>query len=582
MITFSEIFVGTLLCTVFAFLLWFIVRKKYRRVWFPLLAIFTVPRARMPRLRWHWPPRLAFLCFVLAACASLLFALRPHSMLPMVESKRQLQLYLFIDFSPSLTAYTSIEQYRLFLQNVYTRLRKLGSVTVGTSHRDDMQTFVHAQAFAEHLSTLTFHRAGLQLANVLRQQLPRLADMDRIIIISDRDQHTWGNLHWQHLTIPVHHLVLPQLHNAHDINFFVQQVSIAASPHLTSQRIEVAIAAAGKLNKARDFRLAVYHKQQQLAQTSARLAAGQSRLLLSLTLPRKLKLTKAQLLRLHIDTDDAVLLDNDFYFNLASYVPQATIIADLYGERVLDDPLFQLQTSLEVLGFKIKRRDHAPRFEAHSDLWIVAFGKNFTVQQHCPQLSQKTQVWLLPQAHDFAERAICHCYQRLRGSATPNCRTLAQALNQDKAVQDKFFPLHRRNNLSVFNVPLYAQQQNRLQYASVPVLIQQLLQQQGLGAQQTLQQWLRPADIFSLNATQQQALSDTNVPRGESLLQETQAELPPAVQFEMQGEQLSLPRYRKDAGLWVQALVALALSAAAAEIVGTLLLARRRKREAQA
>ena len=577
MISFSNTFVGALVLTLFALSLWFIVRKKYRRVWFPLLAIFTVPLSRLPRLRWRWPPLLAFLCFMLAASASLLFALRPHSMLPSAETKRKLQLYLFIDFSPSLTSYTSIEQYRIFLQDVYTRLLKLGNVTVSTSHSDARQTFVHEQAWAEHLRTLNFHRAGLRMASVLRQQLPHLASMDRIIIVSDRDQHTWGNLHWQHLTIPVHHLTVPQLRNAAEFNFYVQQVSIVTSAHLPSQRIEAVIAAAGKLDTARDVRVTIYHKQRQLTQTQARLAAGQSRILLALALPRQLQLPAASRLRLHLETDaaDAMASDDEFYFNLARYVPQATIIADLYGERVLDDPLFQLQTALEVLGFKVKRREHASRFDTHSDLWIVAFGKNFTQSQHCPKLSTKTQVWLLPQAHDFSQRAICQCYQRLRGIAVPNCTTLAQALATDKAQPDEFLPLHRRANLTVFSVPLYAQQ-GGLKYASVPVLIQQLLQQQGLGAQQTLQQWPRPADISSLSPAQQAALATANVPRGESLLQATaQANLPPAVQFEGQGEQLSLPRYRQDAWLWVQVLLAFALSAVLVEIVGTLLLQRK-------
>ena len=591
MITFSNIFVAVLSLTLLALLLWFIVRRKYRRVWFPLLAIFTVPRARLPRLRLRWPPRLAFLCFLLASSAALLFALRPHSMLPAAETKRQLQLYLFIDFSPSLAAYVSIEQYRVFLQDVYIRLRKLGDLTVGTSHNDTMQQFVHAQAFAEHLASLTFHRAGLHMASVLRQQLPRLSDMDRTIIVSDRDQHTWGSLHWQHLTIPLHHLAVPQLRSAADFNLYVQRVSVATATHLTKQRLDIEIAAAGKLNIMRDIMVTVYHDQQKIAQTQASIAAEQARVLLTLALPHTFKLSGASgaslPLRLHVQTApaDAVPLDNEFYFNLASFVPQATIIADLYGERVLDDPLFQLQTALQVLGFKIKRRDHASRFSATSDLWILAFGKNFTVPQHCPTLSKKTPVWLLPQARAFDEHAVCQCYQRLRGFDQPNCTTLAQALKQDKARRAKFFPLYRRANLTVFTAPLYAQQQRQqqqsgLRYASVPVLIQQLLQQQGLGIKQALHQWPRPADIFSLAAP---TSKPANVPRGESLLQTiAQTALPPAVRFDPQGEQLALPRYRKDALLWVQGLLALAMVAALLEIIGGLLFARKYKQEAQA
>ena len=391
MMTFSNIFVGTLLCTLLALLLWLVARKKYRRVWFPLLSIFAVPQSRLPRLRLRWPPRLAFLCFLLAASTALLFALRPHSLRPTADTQRPLELYLFIDFSPSLSAYTTLAQYRIFLHDVYTRLRQLGRVTVGTSHRDERQKFIHPQAFAEHLATLAFHRAGLHIASVFRRQLPHLSEMDRIIVVSDRDQHTWHNFHWQHLTASLHHLEVPQLRPAADFNLYPQRVSVAADTHLTTQRLDIEIAAAGRREKTQTFTLAVYRQQRQLAQTQASITAEQSRVLLPLQLPRAEQLQAQSQLRLRLQTEptDAVPLDDDFYFNLDSFVPQVTIIADLHGERLLDDPLFQLQTTFEVLGFKIKRMDRAPHFVARSDLWVLAFGRNFTLQQHCPALTKK-------------------------------------------------------------------------------------------------------------------------------------------------------------------------------------------------
>ncbi len=580
MITFSAIFVGTLSFTLFALLLWFIVRKRYRRVWFPLLAIFTVPRTRLPRLRLRQPPLLAFGCFLLAAIAAVLFALRPHSMLPVADSKKQLQLYLFIDFSPSLSAYVSITQYRAFLQNVYTRLRARGTVTVGTSHSPAMQQFVHVRAFAEHLATLTFHRAGLRLAGVLQQQLPHLSGMDRMIIVADRDQHTWANLHWQHLTIPLHHLVVPQLRKRADFNFYVQGVSVAAAPHFTGQRLNLTVAAAGNLAVGRDFSATVYHQRRKIVQTRARFTTGQNRVLLLLTLPHTHKLPEHSELRVQLQTEggDAVLLDDEFYFKLASFVPQAMIIADLYGERVLDDPLFQLQTALEVLGFKIKRRDHVARLVERHDLLILAFGKNFTVQQHCPVVSTKTPVWLLPQVADFAEHEVCRCYQRLRGRTLGGCSTLAEVLLPDGVKQNKSSIVSHLDNVTLFHLPPYAQRRG-LRYAGVPVLIQKLLQQQGLGAMHVLQQWPRPADIFSLATV---AVKPVNVPRGESLLQEeAEAVLPPAVQFDLHRARIDLPRYRPEALRWVSVLLAVVLSTAVLEAVGTMLCAHRWKRGAQ-
>ncbi len=583
MITFSNIFVGSLLCTSLAISLWFIVRKKYRRVWLPLLSIFALPPSRLPRLRLRWPPCLPFLCFMAAASAALLFALRPHSMHPTAEPNRTLELYLFIDFSPSLSAYTTLAQYRLFLHDVYSRLRQLGRVTVGTSHRDAMQQFIHPQAFAEHLATLDFHRPGLHLASVFRQQLPRLSDMDRIIIVSDRDRHTWHNFHWQHLTASLHHLEVPQLRERPDFNLYPQRVRVVSTPHLTTARLDIDIAAAGVRKTPLSFTLAVYRGQQKITQTQASIAPEQSRVLLPLRLPRRQQLPRPQAespLRLHLQTTprDALPHDNEFYFNLTSFVPQVAIIADLHGERLLDDPLFQLQTTFEVLGFKIKRMDHAPSVVAQRDLWVLAFGRNFTLRQHCPTLTQKPRVWLLPQSQHAPQSAICRCYQRLRGRVPRNCTTLAEVLVQDGVAADKNALFYHQANITVFSLPPYAQQDTGgIEYASVPVLIQQLLQLQKLTAQQALRQWPRPADIFSLSAAADTELSPANVPRGESLLQQlARATLPPAVQFDGAAERIGLPRYRRDAQLWVQGLLGLAMLAALIEIGGKLLSLRRR------
>ena len=584
MITFSYIFVSTLSCILLAVTLWFIVRKKYRRVWFPLLSIFAVPSSRLPRLRLRWPPWLAFVCFLCAASAALLYTLRPHHVYPTAETKRTLELYLFIDFSPSLSAYATLAQYRTFLHDVYTRLRKLGRVTVGTSHHDSMQQFIHPQAFAEHLATLAFHREGLQLASVLRQQSARLSEMDRIIIVSDRDRHTWHNLHWQHLTASLHHLEVPPLRMQSSVNLYLAWLRVVPTPHRATARLEVEVAAAGRREKPQPFTLVVYRGQQKITQTQASIAAQQRQVLLSLRLPRH-KQPQAQHqphaasqwhVHLHNEQADAVPLDDKLYFNLAGGMPQVTIIADLHGERLLDDPLFQLHTTFEVLGFKIIRRDRALSSATPSDLWVLAFGRNFTLPQHCPTPPPKTRVWLLPQSPHAPQSTICRCYQLLRGRVPADCHTLAEVLATDGVTQNKGTPFAQRANITVFRLPPYAQPRaGGFKYAGVPVLIQQLLQRQGLLTTQRAHQPPRPADIFSL-ATASSASLPANVPRGESLLQKiARADLPPAVRFDRQAEQLSLPRYRRDALPWVQALLALAISAALLEIGGGLLRLRR-------
>ena len=574
MITLSTVFTATLLCASLAVLLWFIVRKKYRRVWFPLVSIFKVPSSRLPRLRWRWPPWLAFLCFLLAAVAICMFALRPHSMTPMPQAKRQLRLFLFLDFSPSLMAHATIKQYRSFLTDVYSRLQQLGNITVSTSHASELHNFAQPQAFTTYVQTLTFHRQGLRMASMLRQQLAQLKSMDRIVIVSDRDQHTWHNFYWQHLTVPVHHLVVPQLRTATNTNLYVQRVSLTSTASRAVQQLDVEVRRAQDLASPRSFTLAVYRDEKQLTQVQGQFHASQSRVIIPLRLPRTAKLQKKQKLRLRLEmgSDDAIPVDNDFYFMLNAFTPQVTIIADLHGERLLDDPLFQLHTALEVLGFKVTRRDRAPYQVEDKHLWIIAFGRNFTMRQHCPQLNQQQPVWLMPQSASAATNHICRCYQQLRGLPLRNCSTLTSVLTADGAKQSKHLPTYHKNNLTVFTKPPYAQQ--GLSYATIPVLIQQLLQQQGLTSTAAAVRWPRVGDIFTQPQT---ALTPSNVPRGESLLQTVEAAaLPPAVQFGVDNTPPDLSRYRANAAPWLYALLVLVMAAMAIEIVGLLIMRRRK------
>lgn len=567
--TFTSATSATLVYILSALLLWFLVRKKYRRVWFPLISIFNIGKTRLPRIRLRVPPLFAFLCFLLVSGAALLFSLRPHSVMPVDGEPRKLHLYLFIDFSPSISARVTLNQYREFLLDVYRRLQPLGELTIGTSHQHSTQKYDNHDAFAAQLQQLSFHSEGLIMTSVLRAQLSQLKTINRIIIISDRDRHTWHNFHWQHLSdsLSVQHLEVPQRRQASS-NLYLQSVAAVAEQRFATHRFAVEVAAAGNLTAPQNFTLSVYRERTKITELEGKINIGQRRVLLPLQFPHSAALQQQKHLRLHLQAarEDAIALDNDFFFTLDNFMPSVVIAADLYGERLIDDPLFQLQTTFEVLGFKVIRLDRVPHRATPADLWVLAFGKNFTLQQHCPTFARGQQIWLLPQAAQVAETEVCRCYQQLRKLAPKPCNSLAQALAADDAKQMPQLPFYRKHNLTVFAIPLYAQPQTGLDYAGIPVLVQQLLQQQGLGIKPARQRWPRHDDIFS--ATQ---AKPSNVPRGESLLQElTTAQLPPALLPHRSSGKLTLPRYREDARWWIQALLLLAASAMLLEILGRL------------
>ena len=473
-------FIAALGSGILSLALWYLTRSKQRRIWLPLLAVLRVPRRALPRLTWQRPPLLALLCFCSVWLALLIYTTSPSY--TSVTETNKYRLYVYIDFSASVSARIDIAAYRTFLQEQWQAWQAAAAVIrVETSHNEEVHAFSTADEFAAHIRKLNFHMHATHIAAALQQKGEQLRGYDRIIVVSDYDAYSWHNIHWQQT---LEHLPVPRLRTA-TTNLYLHKIDRQA------QGVEVAVARAGVAQAAK-LTLQVSSANKIIATVHGEIAANQAKTYLRVDyLPLAGK--ESYQVQLLGSDNDAIALDNTYRFTGKAQKPRVLIIADLYGARAIDDPLYQLHTALEVLGMKVIRQDHA-RAVAH-DLLILAHDRNFNVTDHC--LTSNKKVWLMPQTLGAESIDACICFQRLmgrRGASKCAGKSWQEVLQASGA--SEFNKLWwRKGRITVFVAPPYM-----YQAAELPVITKHLLAADGL--------------------LDQNMTADQHVPAGESRMQE--------------------------------------------------------------
>lgn len=542
--------VATTVIAGLACLAWFIRRRRYQRFWLPIVVIFTAKRTTFPRLQLSRPPWLASFCFLVTASALAIFAYRPQ--LIHNVSRPLAGIFLLIDFSPSVAARISIDNYRTFLKDSYS---KLNVVAVATTHDLSIKKFTGVDEFYSYLQKLDFHRTGAVLAKILQRQRTELEEFDHIVIVADRDKYSWQGFIEQHRQ-QVSLLEVPSNQQT-PTNLYVHQVRNSMPQHPTRHYLDIEIARNRDLTK-QEFGLEIVDRNNQpLKKVSQhQIAAHRSLTSVAVELSRT---TSLEEIVIRIVADDALAIDNTFFFALPTRGAEVIISGDLASESLIDDPLYRLQTALEVLGLRIDRRITVPA-DQRSALWLVAFGKNFVSDTHCPDRQRARQFWLMPQYQDYHQLEACRCYLKLQNK-TDTCTNLQQTLLNEGRDNELIW---QRDNITVLMIS-----PSRLGYAQLPVLVKQLLAEQKIDIAKLKGNWPRHDTL-----DEHDPLQPSNVPRGESLLAESERQ-PPALVAEQQ--QLTVNEQQQDGRWWITVLLIAVIGACLLEAGGELIWRRHRQ-----
>ena len=572
------------LLAVLGLLVWWLRRKRQQRVWLPTVRILRLDAELLPQLVLRPPPLLAFFCFFVCTLAMVGFMLRPRTQIYTPFAPNQTRIHIFCDLSPSLAAHLSLDDYAGRMGALYDTLKDQGRITISTSHSPEIIQPQSAAAVAQLIQQRGFHRSGLNIGSAMKELLKESNEIDRLMIVSDRDQHSWTGFNWRYLLEEMD-LVFYDLSNAGRRtlgNSFINDARYLSSPASSTMDWDVEIGRRGD-SEAVEGNIEAMYMGHSLGVFAYRFPEGKQRLNVRLSWPVAAITGSPSeegqgiplIFQLQPAGGDALAADNEFRTQLKGQKQDVILIGEASGERILEDPAEQLEVALEIQGFRVKRYDYingtGPQI-LDAPLIVLLGGGGTGTERFCPRTLETMRlasgkgsrspggaylpkIWLAPRSEAADYRELCRCYTRLlltANATTPEpsyCDSVASrsqwvgllpslgAKQVGGSIGDRAHTLafHQRDQGSgmevlAFTVPLAPNPSSGINHAQMPILVKELLTWQGIINGQGTQNahWPRTGDIVQAQWNQQPPLDAaaiaqiraSNVPLGESLLAE--------------------------------------------------------------
>ena len=616
--------------------LWWVIRRRRRELRFPIARILKLPQTKLPRVVLRKPPLLPFLTFLLAAIAFALWTAKPRTQIFANHNPQQLRVHLFVDMSPSVASHVTALELARTASGLWPAIGNSSRITMSTSHSDAIYEIHSASQIEDILQGLGFHRAGVRIGTALKNQLTQTGEVDRILIVSDRDQHSWSGFQWQYLQDDAEVFLVnvdPNSDSGTKPNIFINGARRVSAPGALSMDWEVEIAQGG-LQKSQEGTLKASWRGDTLATTSWKLPDGKRTMSVSISWPStKLPATtdgEPILWEVTPQGDDALLMDNQFRTSISGRGGSAIIVAEPAGELPLEDPANGLLTVLRVIGLQAERVDVAPRVSsarplasdarkkerqanapADRSMMILLGGLGHGVDTFCSTEVNATHTWVVPWGEGIDHAELCDCVARLAKKSNAGCsdvhtrepwmewliaaggKQLGGEIGEKKnAVAYVFSNPTEGRDIVALTVPLMPSRAFGIDYGRFPLLVRSLLSleardmnESGLGGVVS-DNWLRENDLATAVPTEkksdhvfasQNQFNLSNVPLGESLLAQLPTTQLPPLWTDSRAEVL-----RRGAGKldsedpvpWLRGMIIAALSALAIDLIWNM----RRKR----
>lgn len=637
----SRIFFATIGFGLAGLVIWWLVRKRQKRLWLPTVRILDMERRILPKLVFRLPPLLAFLCFLLAVTVAVLFSAKPRTLVFTPFEPNQTRIHVFVDLSTSVSAFQSIDSLADKVGTLYSTLRPAGRVTLSTSHSKIVNEPADAAQVAAQIKSLGFHRPGLRIGSALKDMLDELGDVDRLFVVSDQDQYSWMGFNWKYLLddMDVIFYDLTGGGPSGGENQYISDARYLSAPSSPTMEWEVEVARRFSSGDSEGV-LAATFMGKTLGTYPWKIPSGRQRAGISVTWPASAVGEAGNdpgtaetpiVLTLKPSGTDVIAADNEFRVFLQGAKKDILMIADVNSEQSLEDPTSQLQISLEILGFKIHRRDFITQPGPSANefpFWVIVGGTGNGSDRYCPKSIETARmmykdkpgandgrrremprVWLIPHDLEANYKEMCQCYVRLirsteagGGEFCEQVETRAQwnallpslgakQIGGDYGREDRAVAFTARDGNSglevlAFTIPLKPSRLTGINHAAMPVLIQDLLRWQGVletGNNRLTASWPRTEDIVESlwratgtgDPLELSRIRNANVPIGESILTASEnATFPPkwTAQANWSEKQLASKKDREDPLPWLKIAAFLLVSLSLFEAVMMLIL----------
>jgi hypothetical protein len=430
---------ASLVLAAVAGLIWWLIRIRQNRLWLPTVRILRLESPQLPKLRLIRPPIIPFICFLLAAATLLFFTMRPKEQIYTPFEPEQTKIHLFFDMSPSTSKNLTVASYAKLAKDLWSSLDRKGRITISTSHSPNIVEAKSESDVENLVISSGFHRAGLRIGSALTIQLEKLGSVDRLFVVSDRDQHSWNDFNWRYLLDEMEVSWVPLREDLDEggMNFYINKAHFLSLPSAMTMDWEIDIERSGPTPEKKGV-LKVAFRENVLASIPWMMAAGAAKTTVHISWPvGKMKNyetgAKDPLVwTLDGNDEDQIPSDNEFRTAVKGIGQHVVLIGDSGGERILDDASHQLEVSLDILGFRIRRIDHLDQPGPKSSefpLWVVMGGEGSGISDYCPvsitqerlarignsnKVSQNMpKIWLVPRDLRANYSDLCWCYHRL-------------------------------------------------------------------------------------------------------------------------------------------------------------------------
>ncbi|WP_141736092.1 DUF4159 domain-containing protein [Oligoflexus tunisiensis] len=609
---------ATLLTAALGLVIWFIVRRQKDRYWLPILRVIPLELTVLPKFRWIPPPLWPLICFFVAAIALGIYSFQLAEPLLKSDDLDLRRTHILFDMSPSHALGMTTSAYGTEAQKLIQAMDGKARLSYSTTTDPTIYLDADIKRVAAILQAQGFHRAGVKLGATVESLLRKLSDIDQLIVVSDSDLASWEDFNWRYLEkkMQISWYPLPDRPQSMD-NIFIDEAkpkaSGSAAPtglwHVTLRRTGEGKVIQGRLTAELDGQ-ALISQNFQFESNMKSLELEVNLALAELQKKQKDKATSLVWTVTPAGPED-LLPDNEFRSWLQLQNEDALIISKPRGEMFLEDPIFHLKTSLEVLGYQTRRIDQIHRNRNHwtaPSLIVSEVGPAASVQAFCPTFVTERStlerrrsdalVWLLPGEDLGSYDGICTCFAALAQAPKPltgkpsYCENvehrdqyvgILQSIGALQLGGDIDSPLGavamslRNKELGLrivaFTIPLNPLRAGQISYGQLPLMLRAVLQATGkkyaTGSDKQIS-WPRIEDISQAYENPDVKLS--NVPLGESLGRRTVPDqMPPQLSFGTKGlvREKAASGTESDARPWIYLCLVILVIAVWLEIIGS-------------
>ncbi len=425
----SSYFWVALLCLL-GLLIWFVIRLNEQRFWFPIIQVIRLRKKLLPNLKMKWPGFFPFVFFFILVLALLFMSAKPTSYIYEESPNLDPKAHIFIDMSPSVSAYIPLKDYVNKIVTLWESLNKEFTVTVSTSHNNVALNFDHSESLEDYLIKNGFHRPGAFIGSSINKTKNLSENINLLLIVSDQGQSSWRDFHWESLNSMMDIFFYDiSTYNKDPYNIFIESVKPISTQNSAIMEWQVVFSRVYD-DIMRKGVLKASLNDQLLISVPWSVELNQKRLIINVKIPRKTveshldhKEESTIVWSLEALNKEQLVSDNTFRTYLRENKERALVVSSPRGENLINEPSYNLRKALEIQGLTVKKIDKMTSDLSELrkfNLVVIQLDDFEDLNNMCPVsideigIQDKNQViWLMPQTAVSGYRNLCMCYSLL-------------------------------------------------------------------------------------------------------------------------------------------------------------------------